>query len=136
MAGKKTTEKPEGYIFGRPTKYDPKYCQLVIDLGKEGKSLHQISAKIDVALSTIYVWAEQHKDFSEALKRSKELAQAWFEEQAEQGLWTKEFNHHLWAKITGSRFRETYSEKTQIELSGEVTTKVLSFRESAQNAED
>jgi hypothetical protein len=119
---KKTTK--DGLPFGRPTKYKPEYCKLVIDLGRDGKSIHQISAIIDVAVSTIYLWAEENQDFSEALMRSRELAQAWYENQAEQGLWSKEFNHSLWAKIAGSRFRDTYSDKTQIEHSGQIDSKV------------
>jgi hypothetical protein len=28
---KQLKPKPEGYVFGRPTKYDPKYCEMMIN---------------------------------------------------------------------------------------------------------
>lgn len=64
---------------GRPSKYDPVYCQQLVDHMSEGASVGSFAAEIDVARSTINQWAEQHEDFSEALSRGKAKAQAWWE---------------------------------------------------------
>ena len=64
---------------GRPTKYDPKYCQMVIDHMTDGSSLTSFAAEIDVARSTINEWMYNNPDFSEAVKRGKAKCAAWWE---------------------------------------------------------
>lgn len=103
---------------GRPSKYDASYCDKVMDLGAAGKSQVQISAELGIPLSTIRSWGDQHDEFSQALTRAKELEQAWWENQAQQNLSTREFNAALWHKSVASRFREAYGEKQTVEHSG------------------
>jgi len=64
---------------GRPTKYDPAYCQQLIDHMADGASVGSFCAEIDVARATINLWASQHPEFMEALSRGKAKAQAWWE---------------------------------------------------------
>lgn len=64
---------------GRPTKYKPEYCQMVVDHLSEGASLTSFAAEIDVARSTINEWIDAHPDFSEAVKRAKAKCAAWWE---------------------------------------------------------
>lgn len=121
---KETKPKPAGYVFGAPTKYDPSYCERVIELGREGKSVAQISAILDLSKKTIYNWMESHEDFLHAINESKHLAEAWFEEQMQVGLWSKEFNAQLWNKAVSARFRSSYGDRTAIEHSGQIDSKV------------
>lgn len=53
---------------GRPTKYDPDYCDRVIEDMALGYSLTAFAGSIRVARSTINVWMDAHPDFSEAVK--------------------------------------------------------------------
>lgn len=56
---------------GRPTKYDPAYCALVVeDMGK-GYSLGAFAGLIGVARSTINEWIDNYPEFSEAVSRGK-----------------------------------------------------------------
>ena len=64
---------------GRPTKYQPEYCQETIDYLAQGKSVTQLSARIGVSKSTIYLWAEQNSEFSDALRAGQELSEAYWE---------------------------------------------------------
>ena len=96
---------------GRPSTYDPKYVDMVIALGTEGKSQHQISAAIEKPLSTIRSWAEQHEEFSHALTRAKELEQAWWEDKGQAGIESRDFNAPLWKANVASRFRATYGDR-------------------------
>jgi phage terminase large subunit len=66
---------------GRPSKYDPSFCDLVIELGAQGKSKAQLAASIGVSRETIDLWAKVHPEFSDALKFAKDLALAWWEDQ-------------------------------------------------------
>jgi hypothetical protein len=65
--------------IGRPSKYDPSYCELVVDLGADGKSRTQIAVAIGVNRETLSEWAKVHPEFSAALKESKERELAWWE---------------------------------------------------------
>lgn len=52
--------------IGRPSKFKAEYCQLLIDHMTEGYSFESFAATIDVAESTIYEWANNFPEFSEA----------------------------------------------------------------------
>lgn len=69
---------------GRPTKYRPIYCDLVIEAMSEGKSLTAFAADIGVARSTINEWMDEFPEFSEAARRAKAKCAAWWEERGRQ----------------------------------------------------
>lgn len=58
---------------GRPTKYKPEYVNIVESLAKMGATMRDIAEAFNVTLSTIYVWAKNHPEFSESLVAGKEL---------------------------------------------------------------
>lgn len=63
---------------GRPTKYDKKYCKEAIEYMREGFSVTAFAGHIGVARSTVFKWAEQNEEFSDALKTAQALAaQRW-----------------------------------------------------------
>lgn len=64
---------------GRPTSYDPIYCEQLVAHMADGASVSSFAAEIDVARSTINLWAEAHPEFMEALSRGKAKAAAWWE---------------------------------------------------------
>jgi len=103
---------------GRPTDYRPEYCQAVIDWGKEGHSIVWMSSQLEVTRETLYEWARTHKEFSDALTLAREHSQAWWEQQGKDGLGDPRFNANLWAKNMGPRFKQDWSEKSQLEITG------------------
>ena len=100
---------------GRPTLYDPKYCETIVKLGKQGKSIAQMASHFDVARTTLLQWADAHIEFMTALSRAKEHAQAWWEDQAVANLTNREFQSPIWKKSVEARFREDYTERKQID---------------------
>ena len=48
------------------SKYDPDYCQQLIDHMSEGLSFKSFAGKIGVNRSTLYDWVNQHDEFSNA----------------------------------------------------------------------
>lgn len=68
--------KPSG---GRPSKYDPKFCDMLIDHMSEGASMLSFAAEIDVNRDTLHEWARVHPEFSEAVTRGKAKCAAWWE---------------------------------------------------------
>ena len=59
----------EPRLIGRPSKYDPEYCQKVIEAGNQGFSLTAFAGQIGVCRDTITEWVKVHEDFSLAVKR-------------------------------------------------------------------
>lgn len=104
--------------MARPTVYKPEYCDLVVDLGKQGKSVVQMACAIDVVRSTLYEWCKDHPEFSDAFTRAKQLSQDWWETQAQCGLTADRFNAQLWSRSMAARFPEDYQERKGVELSG------------------
>ena len=109
---------------GRPSAYDPAFCERLIELGKQGKSLVQMACALDVHRDTLHEWTSVHPEFSDAIKRAKAEAQAWWEDAGQVGLTTPGFNASLWAKNVSCRFREDYSEPKNVVLSGDAANPV------------
>ena len=64
---------------GRPTIYDPAYCEDVIEHMAEGASLTSFAASISVSRSTITVWMNEHPEFLLAANAGKAKCAAWWE---------------------------------------------------------
>lgn len=102
---------------GRPSTYPAdvgekkKLFERIIAYASEGKSITQISARIDVPKTTLLRWADDHDEFRTILTRAKELEMSWWEDQATDNLKCKEFNANLWNKSVASRFKADYGDK-------------------------
>jgi transposase-like protein len=114
-----TTEKRP---VGRPTLYDAKYCEEVIELGKIGKSVEQIASRLGFSLRTMYLWRDQHEDFMHAMEEAKQHELAWWEDQADAYMVeTKDgprLNATLWSRSMAARFPKKYRESVKQEISG------------------
>lgn len=55
--------------IGRPSKYEPEYCGILIEAAREGLSLTAFAGMVEVARSTINEWMAAYPEFSEAVKR-------------------------------------------------------------------
>lgn len=67
---------------GRPSKYDPAFCDQLAEHMAQGLSIASFAAEIDVSRSTINQWAADYPEFSEALSRAKAKAAAAWERRA------------------------------------------------------
>jgi len=116
------TDIAEKRLVGRPSLYDPKYCEEVIALGKLGKSVEQIASTLGFSLRVLYHWRDKHDEFLHALEYAKELEQAWWEDQAHAYMVeTKEgpkLNSSLWSRSMAARFPKKYRESTKTEITG------------------
>lgn len=105
MGAPKGNQYAKGNNGGAPTKYDPKYCDEIVDyfsvepnrevqidhFGKSGEvvwtdtkqvanklpKLHEFARKIGVTQKTLHNWCEEHEEFLQAFTYAKEL-QKWF----------------------------------------------------------
>lgn len=118
-------EKPEGYVFGRPTKYRPEYCQMLIDHMSQGLSYESFAATIDTHRATLYRWEEEYPDFCDSKKIGLEKSLIWWEKQGISGLWgNKEasFNPAVWIFSMKNRFK--WNDKVEVS-GGDETTKPI-----------
>lgn len=116
------TNTAEKRPVGRPTLYDPSYCEKVIELGRIGKSIEQICANLNISIRTIYLWRDTYEDFMQALEDAKTLEQAWWEEQATsymvENKESDKLNVGLWSRSMAARFPKKYRESTKTEITG------------------
>lgn len=110
--------KPEGYVFGRPTKYRPEFCEKVVEWGKLGKSRAWIASELDVAKATLQNWEAEHPDFLAAMTRAMTHSQRWWEDKGQGGVDIREFNGPVWSRSMGARFPEDWREATRNEHTG------------------
>ena len=107
---------------GRPSLYDPSFCDEVVALGRKGKSVEQIAAILDVSLRTMYSWRDAHEEFLHALDDAKTYEQAWWEEQAAaymvENKESDRLNASLWSRSMAARFPKKYRESTKTEITG------------------
>lgn len=107
---------------GRPSKYDPAFCEQVIELGGKGKSIEQIGAILGVGTRTLFTWRDENEEFRHALELAKELEQAWWEDMAQAYMVEEKesakLNTGLWSRSMAARFPKKYRESVKQEITG------------------
>lgn len=103
---------------GRPSEYDPAYCERVIELGKQGKSKVVMAAELGVTRTTFDNWSAAHPEFLEALAHAMLLSQAWWENAGQKGLTADKFNASVWSRSMAARFPEDWRENSRHEHTG------------------
>lgn len=66
---------------GRPSKYDPKYCDTLIQAARKGLSLTAAAGMIEVSRDTLNEWSHVHPEFSDAIKRHQGIRTMVLEQQ-------------------------------------------------------
>lgn len=106
---------------GRPSKYDPAFCDEAREFLKDGYSVAAFAGKIGVAVSTVNLWITQHPEFSDAVKAGQAAATLWWEQRA-RGIASgaEEGNPTLVIFGLKNRAPEQWRDKTETEHSGTV----------------
>jgi len=107
---------------GRPSLYDPAYCDQVIELGKIGKSTEAIGATLGVGTATLYRWRDEFPEFREALDIAKDFELLWWEDQAMaymvENKESDRLNASIWSRSMAARFPKKYRESVKQEITG------------------
>lgn len=64
---------------GRPTKYKPEYCQLLLEHCEKGLSFEAFAGVVRVCVDTLLEWANKHPEFSLAKKEASALSRLFWE---------------------------------------------------------
>jgi hypothetical protein len=144
MKAEQKKEKPEGYIFGRPTKYRPEFPQLLLDFFsidpsididinhyKNGEisftdvkqkanrlpTLHKFAESIGVLRTeTLTEWCKIHPDFSDAYTRAKELQQYFIAENALNGSYNPQFAQFLLHNTSNWKIKHEESAQNNVNI--------------------
>ena len=107
---------------GRPTSYDPSFCDAVIELGKKGKSKAQIACHLNVARQTLENWASEYPEFLDAITRAQDFALCWWEDQAQSYMLEdkegQRLNASIWSRSMAARFPKDYRQEVKQEITG------------------
>ena len=60
-------ETPHKHAGGRPTDYKPEFCQMVVELGREGAGKAEMAAACGVVRQTLDNWIKAHPEFLDAI---------------------------------------------------------------------
>ena len=114
---------------GRPTQYDPAFCDKVVELGALGKSTEQIAGMLGFALRTIYLWRDTYPEFMQALEEAKAKELHWWEDQAQAYMLEHKdgakLNASIWSRSMAARFPKKYRESVKQEITGENGTPLI-----------
>ena len=59
---------------GRPSKYDPVFCETAFMLATQGATYIEIADALEVHVATYYRWRAEHQEFRDATSAGKEAA--------------------------------------------------------------
>lgn len=105
----------EKHPGGRPSEYDPVYCEKVIECGRQGMSVAEVCGEWGIAKQTFYNWQKEFEEFLDATTRARDLSQSWWEKHGRTNLFTEKFNTTLWIKNMHNRFRDDWYESNKSE---------------------
>lgn len=111
---------------GRPTDYDPAYCERVIEIGRLGASVVEMACDLGVCRATIETnWPAAHPEFLEAFTRAKLESQVWWEKKGRDSLTTPGFQGSVWSRSMAARFPHDWREKQELEHSGGLSVQII-----------
>ena len=135
----KSKEKPEGYVFGRPTIYKEEYCEMLIAHMASGMSFETFGSSIGVSRDRVYEWANKHPNFAEAKKIALIESQYFWEKQGVNGLWHggkdgQNFNSSVWIFNMKNRFKWNDRVETTIAQTAPFMLAYNPYEESKEDA--
>ena len=105
------------------TKYNPKVCEEVVELGKTGASQKIMFSALGISRNTAVAWRKKYPEFEEAMDRALVESQAWWEREALANLNNRTYNTRLFEIATRAQFPQDYKERMEIkqDIKQEVT---------------
>lgn len=124
------------------TKYTPKMCEDVIELGRTGASQKIMFSALGISKTTAATWRKKYPEFEEAMDRALVESQAWWEREALANLNNRTYNTRLFEIATRAQFPQDYKERMEIkqdvkaevtvDFAGEVSNLIKQLRKSQE----
>jgi hypothetical protein len=114
-----TKKKPLPHLpAGRPSEYDPSFCERVIKYGKKGKSRTWMAAELGCVRQSLYTWEQIHPEFMDAMAKAAAFSQQWWEDAGQDGMKAQGFSAAIWSRSMSARFPEEWREKQSHQHTG------------------
>jgi transposase len=111
--------------MGRPTKYNKDMLPVLIDCGKQGMGVVEMSVAIGICRDTFNEWRKDNKEFSDTVNKALAYSQAWWERLGREGsTGEKQINPTTWIFNMKNRFRDDWRDKQEVEQSGVTVVKL------------
>jgi hypothetical protein len=127
--------------IGRPTKYNDAILEKALNyvanyeaVGDLIPTSEGLACELDIARSTIYKWADEHPDFSDALTLAQEWSQACWETKLEDMMVTRDVNAPLVKLYFANRFK--WTDKGAVDESEEEKAQPLNITFEVRQAAD
>lgn len=106
---------------GRPSKYDPAFCETVLNIGAEGGTLAAMAEACDIDRATLNEWLDRHEEFSRAVKRGLQKAQVLWEGKGMKATFGEvpNFNPTSYIFNMKNRFKDDWRDKVETEHTGD-----------------
>ena len=113
--------------MSRPTDYDEKYCEMLIEHMAEGYSYESFGGIIEVCEKTLYNWESQHPEFLHSKNIGTQKSMVWWEKIGRSGMINEIpfFNDRIWRLNMINRFRSKWSDGTKNENNDKVKTEIV-----------
>jgi hypothetical protein len=108
-----------GRTKGLAKEYEPRFCGVAINQGRQGKSRAQIAVYLGVTRKRLAIWEQAHPEFAEAMEIAADQALAWWESKAQRSLEKKHFQAGMLNKMMASRYPSDYGDKSQLDIGGD-----------------
>lgn len=120
---------------GRPTKFKPDYCDLLLSHMKEGLSFESFGGVAGVSKQTLYDWEKAHPDFLDAKNRGESASRLYWEKVGRDGLYnetikdgdgmtvTRSINATIWIFNMKNRFN--WRDKSEVEIRDEESSRPM-----------
>lgn len=126
---------------GRPSKYDPAFCDVVIAAGDDGETIVGMAELCGVHRETLRDWMEKYPEFSAAVKSGMQRSQVWWERQGRLATFgaIPGFNPTSYIFNMKNRFKEDWRDKVEQDLTssdGSMKPQQIIIRAADANSND
>ena len=101
--------------MARPTKYTPEMGDALIQWMGQGYSLTAAAGKIGVCRQTVYAWADEKPEFSDALNHARSASAAWWEDRAQDVAQGKDGNATMVIFGLKNRVADEWRDKREVD---------------------
>ena len=126
--------------MGRPTKYKPAMLSVIEELMRDGASLAEVCAEIDISAETCNQWRKEDgpyyiEAFSETIKEGTHKSQGWWEKKARlSAIGEQECNPTMMIFNLKNRFREDWRDAQDRNHTGTIGLEAYELSETERSA--
>jgi transposase-like protein len=106
------------------SKYDPKFCDTCVELGKQGASQKMICSQIGINKGTLDAWRKKYPEFADAMDLALVHAQAYWETLMLANVENKAFNSRMVEIAVRGQFQDTYRETRDTKVDVKVDAQI------------